>query len=72
MLPKPKNPLGYTSKELQNICKDRNIKFEDFNKAFGRNTCAMTPKGIVLYYPCDVERALYKLGNKDGKFHEWD
>lgn len=72
MLPKPKDPMGYTDKELRSICRGEKILFRIFNKAFGINTCGIAKNGTSRYYVCDVERALYKLGNKNGKFHEWD
>jgi hypothetical protein len=72
LLPKPKDKLGYTKQELQIICKDRKISFSKFNKAFGVNTCAIGKDGTTRFYVCDVERALYELNNKDGKFHLWD
>jgi hypothetical protein len=28
--------------------------------------------GSLIYYVCDVERALHILGNKDGVDHIWD
>lgn len=72
MLPESKNPIGYTKKELQKICKERKITLRDFNKAFGVNTCGIDKNGEILYYQCDVERTLYDLGHKDGIWHEWD
>lgn len=33
----------------------------------------MTDKKMgTIYYRCDIERALAKLGNKDGVAHLWD
>jgi len=72
MLPTPKDTLGYSKEELQSICKDRGIKYSAFSKAFGVNTAAMAADGTPRYYGCDVERALYKLCSKDGKYHVWD
>jgi len=71
-LPKSKDKLGYTTEEIRDICKKRNISNKSFNDTFGVNTCAMGKDGHPRYYLCDVERALYILGNKDGNFHEWD
>jgi hypothetical protein len=73
MLPKPKHKMGYTSKELDNICKVRGIDKKKFSKAFGNgNTCSMNKQGETIFYLVDVERALNTLGHKDGKFHLWD
>lgn len=70
-LPKPKDKRGYTTEEINLICKERKISNKRFNDAFGVNTCGYDGK-TCYFYPCDVERALYNLGNKDGKFHIWD
>jgi len=72
MLKPSKNPLGYTQEELKQICKERKIKFKDFNIAFGRNTVAIGDDGKPRFYRCDVEKALWTLKHKDGKFHLWD
>jgi hypothetical protein len=72
MLPEPKGQYGYTKQELQQICVDRGITFKKFNSVFGVNTVAIDDNGEINYYECDVERTLYKLGHKDGKFHMWD
>ena len=72
MLMSSKSRMGYTSKELDKIVKYYGIEKDTFNKALGINTCAIDKKGNVLTYRCDVERALYKLGIKDGVFHTWD
>ena len=71
MLPKSKSKLGYSKKEIREICKARKIKLSDFWKQFGVNTVALE-NGSMRYYTCDVERALYRLGCKDGKNHLWD
>ena len=68
----PADPLGYTSEELSAICKRAKISLEKFNKAFGVNTCAIGKDGKSRFYRCDVERALFTLKHKDGKYHEWD
>ena len=72
LLPKPKNPRGYTNEEIKAICRERKIHHKTFNKAFGCNTCCSDEKGNTIFYTCDVERALHKLGHKDGIYHEWD
>ena len=72
MIPKSKDPLGYTQEEILAICKERKIKPKLFNKEFGVNTCAVGKDGKPRYYSCDIERALYNLGCKDGVYHEWD
>ena len=70
-LPKSKHKLGYTNEELDSICKRLGIDKGKFNKAFGTNTCAVV-KGVILFYKCDIERALWILGSPAGKYHEWD
>ena len=70
-LPKPKHKLGYTAKEVFSICKKLDVDILKFNRAFGVNTCGVI-KGEVIYYVCDVERALWVLGCKFGKYHSWD
>lgn len=71
-LPNSVDPLGYTEKELRSICREQRILFRLFNKAFGVNTVAVGKDGKARYYKCDVERALWMLGHKAGKYHEWD
>lgn len=71
-LPKPNNPRGYTSDEIKAICKERKIKGKDFNKAFGVNTCTMDKQGRVIFYVCDVETALARLGQADGHDNGFD
>ena len=70
-LPKSKSKLGYTSEELEVICKKAGVSNLEFIDALGINTCAFY-KGTVYYYKCDVEKAVYILGKKCGKFHTWD
>lgn len=72
MLPKPKNPMGYDEKELKKILKERDISLKKFSFVFGINTCSMDKKGNIIYYVCDVENALFKLGNEDGEEYLWD
>lgn len=71
-LPKPKNKYGYTSKELENICKKLKIDTNIFNETFGVNTVMVTKEGKTIYYVCDVLRALYILGHKLGRDIPWD
>ena len=71
MLPKSKSKKGYSSGEIQQICKDRHIELVDFWDAFGVNTCALE-HGEARYYQVDVERALYRLKSTDGVPHPWD
>lgn len=70
-LPKSKSKYGYTNEEINKIIKDNALDITKFWKAFGVNTC-MLLKGQYIYYKCDIERALYKLGCKLGKNHAWD
>lgn len=74
-LPKPISKLGYSHSEILSICRDRKIHHKRFWKAFGDgNTCALEKVGdeeIMIFYVCDVERALHILG-KGGRYHEWD
>lgn len=72
MLPKPEHEYGYTKKQVLQICRERKIHHKKFWSAFGVNTCMFDKKLGVIYYPCDVERTLYKLGHKDGVNHLWD
>ena len=72
MLPKPKHDYGYTKEQILQICRERKIHHAKFWSAFGVNTCAVDKEMGTIYYPCDVERALYQLGSKDGRFHSWD
>ena len=65
-LPKPKNPRGYTNAEIKAICKERKINANKFNVAFGCNTCTMDKEGNAIFYVCDVETALARLGHPDG------
>jgi hypothetical protein len=72
MLKPPLDERGYTSEELNAICKEKGISIAKFNKVFGCNTCILAEDGKPRFYACDVERALEILGDKDGKFHEFD
>jgi hypothetical protein len=72
MLPKPKDKHGYTTEEIDLLCQKYKISRKKFSNAFGINTCMIAKDGTVRYYRVDVERALWKLGIKDGKYHEWD
>jgi DNA-binding transcriptional regulator YiaG len=71
-LPKPKHKLGYPSSQVKQILKELKISKEDFGRAFGVNTCAISKTGERIIYPCDIERALFNLGCKLGKNHLWD
>jgi hypothetical protein len=71
-LPKPKHRLGYPISQVKDILKKLNISMERFDDAFGVNTCAISKKGEIIYYKIDIERALWKLGHKLGKYHLWD
>ena len=72
MLPKPELKYGYSKKQIEQICKERNILEAKFWKAFGVNTVCDDGNGNTCYYRCDVEKALYSLGCSDGKWHQWD
>lgn len=72
MLPKPKDKLGYTIEEINSILKKRKISKKNFAKFFGINTVTIGKDNKPRYYICDVERTLYLLKNKDGKYHLWD
>lgn len=71
-LPKPKNKYGYPLSQINQILKKLDISHEEFNEAFGVNTCAIGETGEIILYPDDVERALYVLEHKLGKHHLWD
>lgn len=71
-LPKPTHGLGYPSSQLDSILKELKINKKTFSDAFGINTCAVSETGEGIYYRCDIERALYKLGHKLGKPHPCD
>jgi len=71
-LPKPKHRLGYPESQLKEILKKLNISEKDFAIAFEVNTGAMSKQGEFIYYVCDVEKALYNLRYKLGKWHAWD
>lgn len=71
-LPEPQGKYGYTDKEIRAICRKLKIGIRKFWVAFGINTCALDG-GVINYYPWDVERALWKLGEKKlGKNYMWD
>jgi hypothetical protein len=66
-LPKPNDPRGYTNAEIKKICRDRGILTAKFNVAFGCNTATYDIKTKqTLFYVCDVETALARLGHPDG------
>jgi hypothetical protein len=70
-LPKSKSKYGYTKEEVEKILVKLNIDKSKFWLAFGINTCALI-NGKIRYYKCDIERTLFELGNKLGKYYEWD
>lgn len=70
-LPKPAHKYGYTHEQLQKIKRKAGITDEQFSEAFGANTCVHDEKLGTIFYKCDIERALWKLG-KGGKAHAWD
>ncbi|KKK81548.1 hypothetical protein LCGC14_2812340 [marine sediment metagenome] len=69
---KPSGEYGFTPNDIKKLCKGKGIPIKVFFHAFGINTCALDKNGVTNYYLCDVERALYELGDKDGVFHLWD
>jgi hypothetical protein len=71
-LPKPKGEHGYTYKQIQSICKSLKIDEDLWWGFYGVNTCALDSKGLTNYFIEDVERTLYLLGHKLGKYHIWD
>lgn len=68
-LPKPLHEYGYTKDQVKEIYRSRKIHYKTFWKAFGVNTCMRDEKLGTIFYPCDIERALYKLRQPGGKFH---
>jgi hypothetical protein len=71
-LPKPLHKLGYPKSQVKKIMRELKVKWSDFGDAFGVNTCAIAENGETVMYPCDIERALWKLKHKLGKYHMWD
>jgi hypothetical protein len=71
-LPKPEHKYGYTSKQIGEICQKVGATREEFGEAFGVNTCAIDPELGTIYYPVDVERALWRLKKPGGRYHIWD
>lgn len=72
MLPEPDLKYGHSKEQVLRICRERGIHYKKFWSAFGVNTCAIDEEGRTCFYTCDIERALYKLGCKDGVYHLWD
>jgi len=72
MLPKPEHLMGYTKRQVLQICQERKIHPKKFWSAFGVNTVAIDDKLGVIYYPVDVKKVLYELGDKDGEYSAWD
>lgn len=71
-LPEPAHEFGYTEDQIHQICKERNIFIDDFWDKFGVNTCALDEKLGRIYYPCDVQRALWNLNKPGGKYIPFD
>jgi len=72
-LPKPTHKYGYPLKQIKEILEELGIDEKEFNKAFGVNTVGVDEKTDEhILYPCDVERALWKLGSRYGKWYPWD
>lgn len=68
----PQDKRGYKRPEIMKIYRDRGIKSHDFWRAFGVATCEMDENGETYFNKCDVESALFKLGQVGGKNHAWD
>jgi len=73
-LPKPKDPRGFTRKEIIGLCRKSGIKIRDYDDNFGVNTCAFDEKtNTVFHYPVDVEITFAKcLGYRKVSPLEWD
>ena len=72
-LPKPKHKYGYPKSQLKEILKDLKINPEVFDRVFGHNTMTLDEAtGETIFYVCDVEKALNKMGHQLGRFHPWD
>jgi hypothetical protein len=72
-LPKPNHEYGYPPSQIKEILRKLNIDEKDFGKACGVNTMMLDKEtGEAILYECDMERALWKLGHKLGKYHMWD
>jgi len=73
-LPKSKNKLGYTNKEVLDIIRPLKIHHKKFWKKFGVNTCALDEKtGEVLVYGYDILLAIKCcLQDREKTIYEWD
>ena len=72
-IPEPKNPMGYTRREILDIIRPIGIHHNTFWKKFGVNTCGVGPNGESLMYPCDVELAIRCcIEGRDKTVAEWD
>lgn len=68
----PEDKFGYSTEEINTLCRLLKVKRPQFNKAFGDgNTCALAKDGTPRFYVCDVETAFNKLGFKT-KDNGWD
>jgi len=73
LIPPPDHEYGYTDLYLDLCLIVLGVDNKKFWKAFGVNTCAYDEKKeCTVYYPCDVERALFNLKHPAGKYHMWD
>lgn len=71
IIQEPKNPIGYTSVEMKDICNKLNIEEDEFNNALGCNTGMLDKNtGECLTYQCDVENALNYIAK--GKYLFFD
>jgi len=68
-LPKPAHKFGYTRAQVDEIITMRGIEPCAFWEAWGVNTCVRDPEMGTIYYPVDIERALWKLGALGGRAH---
>lgn len=72
-LPEPLHRMGYTRKQVAEICRKYKIRHRQFNKAFGVQTTAYDEKLGVILYPCDVEQTLRQILTKTKPHHlAWD
>jgi len=61
--------IGFTSNEIEDVCKYLKIDRDSFNTALGINTCTMID-GEILTYHSDIINALHFIYN--GKYIFWD
>lgn len=71
--PKPDRKYGHSPNQVLFILKELGLDPKKWDKMFGVNTVAVDDDGVINYYTCDIEKALFNYTKgKIGIDHLWD